>query len=214
MATKLHLFGLICYLVFGIFVDSHGQTGLNPIPSPSPVGKGAEDSIRASVYSWALSEVGVREKTGRNDGARIDHYNKTAGVPLRSPYCASFVWTAFVQSKYKPKGVKYPAQARQWFQDPKRLVLSQQSLRGNRRMMKLPKRGDVVGYYFRSGFNAISHIEILDRIDLEGEYIYCIGANTSAKNSASSVDRAGDGVYYVRRKLSSFYQIHNVISSP
>lgn len=184
-------------------MDSHGQAGLTK-----------EDSIRASVYSWALSEVGVREKTGHNDGARIDFYNKTAKVPLRSPYCASFVYSAYVQAKLIPKGIKYPAQARQWFQDPKRLVISQQSLRGNRRMMKLPKRGDVVGYYFRSGFNAISHIEILDRIDLEGEYIYCIGANTSAKNSANSVDRAGDGVYYVRRKLSSFYQIHNVICSP
>lgn len=189
-------------------MDSNGQSGL-ALPAPNG---GAEDSIRVAVYSWALSEVGVREKTGHNDGARIDFYNKTAKVPLRSPYCASFVYSAYVQAKLIPKGVKYPAQARQWFLDPKRLVISQQSLRGNRRMMKLPKRGDVVGYYFRSGINSISHIEILDRIDLEGEYIYCIGANTSAKNSANSVDRAGDGVYYVRRKLSSFYQIHNVIS--
>lgn len=183
-------------------MDSYGQTGL--------VSK--EDSLREAVYGWAFKEVGVVEKTGHNDGARIDFYNKTAGTPLRSPYCASFVWTAYTHAKCAPKDVKYPAQARQWFQNPKRLVMSQQSLRGNRRMMKLPKRGDVVGYYMRSGYNAISHIEILDKIDLEGEYIYCVGANTSARNSASSVNRAGDGVYYVRRKLSSFYQIHNIIA--
>lgn len=147
--------------------------------------------------------MGVREKTGRNDGPRVDFYNRTAKVALRSPYCASFVYTAFCMVGCVPK-IKNPAKARAWFKDPKKIVMTQQSMRGNRRMIKIPTAGTVVGYYFQNKLNAISHIEILDRIDLEEGYIYCIGANTSARSSAISVDRAGDGVYYVRRNIKSF----------
>ena len=97
--------------------------------------------------------------------------------------------------------------ARAYFQNPKKVVLTQQMLRGNRRMIALPKRGSVVGYYFQAKLNRISHIEILDEIDLYGEYIYCVGANTSARSSATVVNRTGDGVYYVRRRLQTFYLI-------
>lgn len=76
-------------------------------------------------------------------------------------------------------------------------------------MIKLPQKGSVVGYIFYG--NAISHIEILDRIDLEEGYLYCVGANTSAKNASNTVDREGQGVYYVRRKIKMFYAIADVI---
>lgn len=188
------------YCVFGLCAHSHGQVRLTP------------DSCLKSAVVWAKTQVGVREKTGRNDGLRVDFYNQTAKVPLRSPYCASFVWTAFVLVGCKPEGIKYPAQARQWFLNKSQVVLTQRSLRGNRRMLKTPKAGCVVGYYFQKPFNRISHIEILEKIDFEDEYIYCVGANTSARSSATSVDRAGDGVYYVRRRLNTFHVISDVMT--
>ena len=186
-------------LVFGLHHGGHGQTRLS-----------RADSCREAAVAWAKGEVGVREKTGRNDGPRIDFYNRTARVPLRSPYCASFVWTTFMQVGCKPVGIVAVGQARAWFRDSKKVVLTQQMLRGNRRMVATPKRGCVVGYYFQTNLNRISHIEILDLIDFEGGWIYCIGANTSARSSATVVNRAGDGVYYVRRKLNTFFVISEI----
>lgn len=127
------------------------------------------------------------------------------------PYCASFVWYCYRAAGIKPDFIANPARARDWFRVPSRLVMNQQSLRGNRRMIKMPKRGDVVGYYFRTRSNAISHIEILDRVDLDLGYIYAIGANTSGSQAYNTVNRDGDGVYYVRRSIKSFYRIDDVI---
>ena len=82
-------------------------------------------------------------------------------------------------------------------------------MRGNQRMIKLPKKGDVVGYIFFG--NTISHIEILEKVDLVEGYLYAVGANTSGANAYNTVNREGDDVYYVRRRIKMFYQIANVL---
>ena len=87
--------------------------------------------------------------------------------------------------------------------------MTQQNLRGNQRMIRIPERGSVVGYIFYG--NAISHVEILDKIDLAEGYVYCVGANTSNRNASNTVDREGQGVYYVKRKIKMFYAIADVI---
>jgi hypothetical protein len=173
-------------------------------------------ALRNRVWAVARAEVGVQEITGRNDHPHILQYHKSVSdylFKLRPvpPYCASFVNFAYKLGGAKIRDVPNPARARNWFLAKKRLVITQQSLRGNSRMMKMPKRGDIVGYYFQRHSNAISHIEILDWIDFENGWIYVIGANTSSSNSAITVDRNGDGVYYLRRKIKSFHRIDNII---
>ena len=165
----------------------------------------------------ALGEVGLTEPRGRNDHPRILDYHGSVSKGLAKmrpvqPYCASFVWFCYTKSGVRPVKVPNPARARDWFRVPSRVVMTQQSLRGNRRMMKMPQRGDVIGYIFQSRNWAISHIEILDRIDIDEGYIYAIGANTSSRSAAVSVSREGDGVYFVRRKIKSFYQISNPLA--
>lgn len=166
------------------------------------------------MLAIARAEVGVVEKTGRNDHPRIVVYHKTVSEWLANyrpaqPYCASFVNYVMKTAGVKVTGVANPARARDWFTQKKRIVLTQQSLRGNQRMIKLPEKGAVVGYIFYG--NAISHVEILDRIDLDEGYIYCVGANTSQKNAANTVNREGQGVFYVKRKLKMVYAIADVI---
>ena len=154
------------------------------------------------------------EPRGRNDNPRILDYHQSVSRGLAKmkpvqPYCASFVWYCYSKAGFKPQKIPNPAAARDWFKVPKRVVMTQQSLRGNRRMMKMPERGDVIGYIFRRGQWVISHVEILDRIDLDMGYLYAIGANTSDRSSSISVNREGEGVYYVRRKIKTFYVISN-----
>jgi hypothetical protein len=161
-----------------------------------------------------LGEVGLREKRGANDHPRILDYHRSVNQGLTKmrpvpPYCASFVNYCYVKAGYKPTLVPNPARARDWFRVESRTVLTQQTLRGNRRMIQQPKRGDVVGYIFRGG--VVSHIEILDKLDMEEGYVYAIGANTSGSNAFNTVNREGDGVYYVRRRIKMFYKISTVI---
>jgi hypothetical protein len=184
----------------------------------APVTPPATDStkykLREKVFSLAKAEVGVVEKTGRNDHPRIMVYHRSVSEWLANyrpaqPYCASFVNYIMKAAGVKVTNVANPARARDWFTKKDRIVLTQQSLRGNQRMLKLPQKGAVVGYIFYG--NAISHIEILERVDLDEGYIYCVGANTSSRGSATIVNREGNGVFYVRRKIKMFYAIADII---
>jgi hypothetical protein len=165
---------------------------------------------RETVWQIASGEVGMVEPRGKNDHPCILIYHQSVNGYLSKmrpvqPYCASFVWYCYSMAGYKPTKIDNPARARDWFREPGRIVLTQQSLRGNRRMMKMPQRGDVVGYIFYGG--AISHVEILDKIDLDEGWLWAIGANTSNVQAANSVNREGQGVYYVKRKIKMLHAI-------
>ena len=170
--------------------------------------------LREKVVAIAKAEIGVVERTGKNDHPRIVVYHQSVSEWLAKykpgqPYCASFVNYVMKTAGVKVTGVANPARARDWFAVKKRILLTQQNLRGNQRMIKLPEKGSIVGYIFYG--SAISHVEILDRIDLVEGYMYCIGANTSSRGAATSVIREGQGVYYVKRKIKMFYAIADVI---
>lgn len=161
-----------------------------------------------------MGEVGLREPHGRNDHPRILDYHRSVSTYLTKmkpvpPYCASFVNYCYTKAGVKVTKVAAPARARDWFKVESRIVLTQQTLRGNRRMIRMPQKGDVVGYIFYG--NTISHIEILEKIDIAEGYLYAIGANTSGANAYNAVNREGDGVYYVRRKIKMFYKIADVL---
>lgn len=206
MATLTHRFGIICLFTFLFCTGSSGQTRLD-----------SAAQLRGKIWSIANAEVGLREPKGRNDHPRILDYHRSVSSWLYkhrpvAPYCASFVYYVYKSAGVKVTKVPNPARAREWFLVSSRTVMTQQTLRGNRRMMAMPQKGDVVGYYFQRGLNAISHIEILERVDLEEGYLYAIGANTSGSQAYNTVNRDGDGVYYVRRSIKSFHKIANVLS--
>ena len=211
MASSSYFRGLIFSFIVCLCVPGFGKARLSQDPHPVDSSKRV---IRELVLSIAKKEIGVRELTGRNDHPRIVVYHRSVSEWLANyrpaqPYCASFVNYVMKAAGVKVTGVANPARARDWFTVKKRIVLTQQNLRGNQRMIKLPQKGSIVGYIFYG--NAISHVEILDRIDLDEGYLYCVGANTSAKNASNTVDREGQGVYYVRRKIKMFYAIVDVI---
>jgi hypothetical protein len=173
-------------------------------------------ALRERVYLAALNEVGVTERTGRNDHPQILLYHRSVSIYLWkhrpvAPYCGSFVNYAYKLGGAKVRNVDNPARARDWFRVPSRLVMTQQSLRGNRRMMRMPQKGDVVGYIFQKRSSAISHIEIFERMDIEAGFYWAVAGNTSNRNAVQTVNRDGDGVYLVRRKINAFNRIDNLI---
>jgi hypothetical protein len=54
-----------------------------------------ENLKRNEVRRIYTSELGVREKTGHNDGPRVEQYLRAAGLKKGAPWCAAFVCWVF-----------------------------------------------------------------------------------------------------------------------
>lgn len=74
--------------------------------------KWAAMSLGERALHAAASCVGIRE-TGRNRGQQIDKWNRAAGAPLGSAWCASFV-TGMATAAGCRRLPKFPARVRSW----------------------------------------------------------------------------------------------------
>lgn len=142
-----------------------------------------------SVYS---SQIGIREKSGKNDGEMVEKYLKSVGLPAGNPWCAAFVYWTFQTAGVK--GMPRSGYSPVWFQ--KKVIYQRNGLRN-----KPPDRGDVFGIWFASK-NRIAHVGFIDAWDDGTAYVVTVEGNT---NEAGS--REGDGVYRKRRLKNQIYKV-------
>ena len=146
---------------------------------------------RANVLRVASGEVGVREATGNNDGARVEAYLKAAGATVGDPYCAAFV--AWCGKQALGKNSPYPLSA--WSPD---------QVAGGNGKIKQARPADTFGIYFPDK-GRIAHTGFVERV--EGNFLVTIEANTTnAAAIGSAADReagAGGGVYRKRRPVAT-----------
>lgn len=147
---------------------------------------------REKVLKVASAEVGVREKTGRNDG-EVDKYLRAVGLGgSRAPYCAAFVHWVGMQALGDAN--PYP-----------RTAWSPSMVAGGRRVTGdfRPLGGEAFGIWFSSK-NRVAHTGIVEK--REGASLVTIEGNTSGDAAAgSAADREGGGVYRKRRHLRTIY---------
>ena len=147
-----------------------------------------------------LSQRGVREKSGKNDGKEINNYRASVAVWLNElkplpAWCAAFSYWIFHTSKLNLK-VK-SARARDYFSK------DLGSYNPNVRTDKPPQLLDAVGYYF--GKNQIRHIGLVYEWNPDPRIKTCLilEGNTSSKSVTGVINRDGDGVYLkIRQKTS------------
>jgi hypothetical protein len=97
MAAIKFLAGFICLAVIG---GSWGF-GSNTL---------RKENNYEKVIRIARKEIGVVERTGKNDGARIAAYLSYCGIGAPAPYCAAYLSWCFGQADYKePKTAWSPA---------------------------------------------------------------------------------------------------------
>ncbi len=167
----------------------------------------AQTPARECVINTAYKEVGVLEK-GHNKGVRIDQYRsvslgkKVSGYT--DPWCGYFVSYVFKTCQI-PHSVKFSPRARDWFQDPKKVVWRRNFQYGV--VTRKPQKGDVIGYMFRAG--TIGHIEIL--YEWHENYFLSVGGNTSNSNTVYRDSNVADGVRLKKRDISTAYVIANHI---
>jgi hypothetical protein len=172
------LLGCVCLLFVGLTL-SHAS----PVVEPS-----SKDVLREKVSVTYLSQVGVKETLGANDGKEIRAYLKVTGFKQPVPWCAAFVSYCLTSNGIdNPKTAWSPA----WFADARKLVDP----------VKLkPEKADVFGVYFAS-HRRIAHVGFIHSWP-PGDYFISVEGNTNDNGS-----REGDGVYKKRRIKRNAYKI-------
>lgn len=142
---------------------------------------------RMSLVRRAQQEIGVRERTGRNDGARVEAYLASVGLHAGDPYCAAFICYLF-----RLEGYKDPHSG--WCPD----------LFPASRLARSALPGNVIGIYFVNK-KRIAHVGLVER--MEDSWCVSIEANTNVAGS-----REGDGVYRKRRHIRTIYKMSDWIA--
>ena len=136
------------------------------------------------VVKTFTAEIGVRELSGHNDGAAVEKYLSSVGLPKGYPWCAAFVAYCFsecgittVNSAWSPT----------WFPDDQ--------------LTDQPAAGNVFGIYFPNK-RRIAHVGFIDSWDMNESYTQTVEGNTNQVGS-----REGDGVYRKFRLKNQIYKI-------
>lgn len=157
-----------------------------------------QDSIRLEVQKTYRGESHVREKTGKNDGKRVEEYLASVGLKKGQPYCAAGVSWVFIQHDIKTiKSGWSPS----WFPDSITIYHKDRFLHQN------PDIADVLGIYVRNK-KRIGHVGFIDEYwNNASPYI-----NTFEFNTSGSGSDEGEGNYHLRRLKSQIYKVSSPIS--
>ncbi|MGY4383020.1 hypothetical protein ACVWYN_000039 [Pedobacter sp. UYP24] len=145
----------------------------------------------------ARAQLGVREKTGKNDGIAVESYLKYVGFTKGNPWCAAYVCWVFGQAGY-------PAPRTAWSPGlfPANRVIKDDG--SSFSSLRFPKdngehlRGLVFGIYFPD-LKRIGHCGLVDGV--QGDFIISLEGNTNLEGS-----REGQGVYRRLRHKRTIYK--------
>ncbi len=156
---------------------------------------GNVSSVRTCVVDAAMSDVGVREATGRNDGPAVERYLAHVGLGKGNAWCA-----AFVSYHLSGCGVTNPLSA--W--SPAYASVANR-VWTPRKASRSPLAGDVFSIYYPN-LKRVGHVGFVRGV--EGKYLLTIEGNTSGPGS-----REGDGVYARKRELAKIHAITSYIKA-
>jgi hypothetical protein len=147
-------------------------------------------NTRAEVAAIYKSQLGVREKTGRNDGKDVEKYLKSVGLGKGFAWCAAFVHWCLNQAGVKNSITAWAPTAH----NKKNIVYFKGKFK------KEPQQADVITLYYANK-GRIGHTGFFDHMQSENMTANYEG-NTNRGNS-----NEGDGVYLTFRPVKTLYSI-------
>ena len=160
-----------------------------------------------------LAEVGVTERTNRNDGERVAEYLRYTGLGEGYAWCAAFVSWCFSRAGYEAPRTAwspalFPSKRIIWRkQDLYRSDVAGKSSSGDRAgtsgrgfakgTTERPQKGDVFALWY-SNLKRIGHAGFVD--EWGSSMVITVEGNTREGN-------APEGVYRKRRPTSSIYAV-------
>lgn len=151
------------------------------------------DTIANKIVALIQKDIDtkLRETNGKNRSPRIDMFNKRAGAPKGTPYCASGAWCA-IDDACKELGLKNPLKptaASQAFRKP--TYIPKKYIRSEG---ELGRKGDV-GVLQVPNDSSRGHHTTLSEDQKKFPFYDSVEYNTDAKSG----DRDGDGAYAMTR---------------
>lgn len=181
MAKNVYLFIGSCFLIVAL-------CGFNN----SPVIEGR--TTRDCVLGCAREEVGVKERTGNNDGDRVKLYLASTGLSEGYPWCAAVVAFLFGLCAADNPGSAY---CPDWFKSGD--VIYRRG--SDKNDFDVCRPGDLIGIWF-SDKRRIAHMGMIE--DVEGQKVTTLEGNT---NEAGGRD--GEGFYRKYRLKNQIYAVSN-----
>jgi hypothetical protein len=145
---------------------------------------------------YLKSQVGLKEKTGHNDGPHITRYMNAVGLSGSRgyPYCAAGqVWCLWMACK--DLNEPYPFSKRSGLAN---FFYTDAVKHGRLCNTNEPKKHNLV--VWKSPKNNTGHVERIDSVGEKG-WVWTVGFNTS--NGLLGSQRDGNGVFRVKRNLKS-----------
>lgn len=167
--------------------DDNNPDVVTTIPSNAePILEDAPKSLQ-DVY---LSQLGVREATGNNDGKEVEMYLRSTGLPKGNPWCAAFVHWCLEE-------VDIPNTVNAWSPtaENKKFIVFKL-----RQYHYEPEAGDVVTFYY-ANLGRIGHTGFFNRKISDVTY-ESVEGNTNSQSS-----REGNGVFKRFRPFNSTHSI-------
>lgn len=168
---------------------AHNRLFLHAVANPSPA------SARIVMVEAARTCVGWRERTGNNDGERIEWIQDTIGRPQNESYCMGGMQSLIGYAE-KRTGLPSPILASEGVMD----VWTQTPF--SQRVRHVPLSGAI--YCGQHGKSWKGHTGLV--LDCDGEIQHCIEFNTTAgsDNPDGKIEREGGGVYYTTRRVTGY----------
>jgi len=151
--------------------------------------------IQASRDS-AIAQVGVREKTGRNDGYKVEQYLKSVGRFKGDAYCAAGLYWCFYSSCL---ALNYPLTDIPIFRSGSTVTIFNEAIRVGYKMTPTPFDNDLI--FWRKPNEWKGHVERIIEV-MKAGWVKTVGFNTSSGTEGSQDD--GGGVYFRKRNVNHF----------
>ena len=148
------------------------------LPAPDKLG---------AVIDTASSYVGVKEKTGSNDGKEVEMFLNSVGLKKGNPWCQAFIYYCF-KANYKKPPIPRSAMAQSSFN---------YALKHGIKTPLVLKPGDLIIWKKASSWSG--HVGLIDSVG-KGGWVQTIEGNTS--NGKTGSQREGNGVF---KRLRNYF---------
>lgn len=142
-----------------------------------------------------LDQVGVTERTGKNDGHEVEQYLASVGLGAGHPWCAALPHWSYRSCGRVMEPAREFAMARRWHTQERRTW--ERSGWTPKPGERLSRPGDHLALYY-ANLGRIGHTAVVEAED--DDYFSTVEGNTNAEGS-----REGNGVHRRRRLKRSTY---------
>jgi len=147
--------------------------------------------LLSKSHELALSQVGVKEATGKNDGKQVEKYLASVNLSKGNPYCAAGQYWCFKEGARLLKLDEFLIPI---YKTGSTYLMFNKAKLG-RKVRYKPKKNDLLFWIVTT----TGHVERIDSV-MKGGWVRTIGFNTS---SGKGNQREGEGVYLRKRNIYS-----------